>query len=152
MSYSVDTSALLDWWVRYYPPDVFLSLKRQIEALADNGKFLIIDEVQRELQKKDDDLYKWTSDDPNMIVAIDTEIQSQARVVIKHYPSLTQTKSAMGGSADPFVIAMAQVRGLTVVTAEAPRPSRPRIPDACRGLAVPCINLLELFRREYWQI
>ncbi len=99
MSYSVDTSALLNWWVRYYPPDVFPSLQMQMETLADDGQFLSIDEVQRELQKKDDALHRWTLHHPNMVVAMDAAIQTQARDAINGYPSLIPTKSVMGGSA-----------------------------------------------------
>jgi len=52
VSYSVDTSALLDAWVRYYPPDVFDTLWSRLDGLVVRGHLLAIDEVQRELEKR----------------------------------------------------------------------------------------------------
>ena len=37
MPYSLDTSGLLDGWVRYYAPEVFPSLWKQMEAAAADG-------------------------------------------------------------------------------------------------------------------
>ncbi len=152
MSYSVDTSALLDAWVRYYPPDVFDTLWSRLDGLVVRGHLLAIDEVQRELEKKDDELHKWVSARPTMIVTLDEDLQTAAVPIINRFGSLTNTKSLMGGSADPYVIALAQVRELTVVTAEKQKPSKPRIPDVCKTLGVPCIALVEMFRREGWRV
>ncbi|WP_425414889.1 DUF4411 family protein [Rubellimicrobium mesophilum] len=57
-------------------------------------------------------------------------------------------------SADPFVIAMARVRGLQIVTNEKPTgsPLRPHIPDVCLALGMPPMNLLDLIRAERWVI
>jgi hypothetical protein len=54
--------------------------------------------------------------------------------------------------ADPWVIALAQVNGCTVVTGEVPSDDlkRPKIPDVCRALGIPCSSLLQLFRKEGW--
>ena len=152
MSYSVDTSALLDAWVRYYPPDVFDTLWQRLDGLVSGGRLLAIDEVRRELEKQDDELHKWLAARPSMIVALDGEIQTRATPIINGFGSLTNTKSVMSGSADPFVIALAQERKLTVVTAEKSKPTKPRIPDVCKALGVPCITLVELFRREGWRV
>jgi len=87
-----------------------------------------------------------------MIVTLDEDLQTAAVPIINRFGSLTNTKSLMGGSADPYVIALAQVRELTVVTAEKQKPSKPRIPDVCKTLGVPCIALVEMFRREGWRV
>lgn len=71
MIYSVDTSALGDAWVRYYPPDVFHTLWKRLDGLVAKGRLLAIDEVQRELEKKDDELLKWVAERPAMIVPLD---------------------------------------------------------------------------------
>lgn len=152
MSYSVDTSALMDAWIRYYPPDVFHSLWDSLDQLVSSGRFLVIDEVCRELSKQDDDLHKWVKERPDMIVTLDEEIQLAATPIINDFPSLTNAKSVMGGSADPFVIALAQQRDLIVVMAEKSKPTKPRIPDVCREIGIVCITLVELFRREGWRL
>jgi len=152
VSYSVDTSALLDAWVRYYPPDVFGTLWTRFDELIDAGRLLAIDEVRRELEKKEDGLYKWVTERSRMLITLDEAIQKRADPIINNFPSLTNTRSVMSGAADPFVIALAQERNLTVVMAESPKPSKPRIPDVCASLGVPCITLVEMFRKEDWRV
>ena len=152
MSYSVDTSALMDAWVRYYPPDVFDTLWKRVDAMVEEGRLLAVYEVQRELAKQDDELHKWVTARPTMLVALDESLQHTAAAIINRFPSLTSTKSVMSGSADAFVIALAQERNLTVVTAEKSKPSKPRIPDVCKSLDVPCIALVEMFRVEGWRV
>ena len=58
-------------------------------------------------------------------------------------------------SADPFVIALAQVEGLQIVTDEKPTGNlqRPNIPDVVSALDMtPCMGLLEMIRAEKWVI
>ncbi len=54
--------------------------------------------------------------------------------------------------ADPFVIALARIRGSTVVTQETPTgsPLRLKIPDVCGALGIPCINVLQFIRQQGW--
>ena len=57
MRYGIDTSALLDAWVRYYPPDVFASIWEKLSQVAANGTLIATEEVLFELEKKDDDVF-----------------------------------------------------------------------------------------------
>lgn len=57
MPYSLDTSGLLDGWVRYYSPDVFPSLWKQMEAAAANGTIVAVQDVLLELERQDDDVF-----------------------------------------------------------------------------------------------
>ena len=91
MSYSVDTSALMDAWVRYYPPDVFDTLWKRVDAMVEEGRLLAVDEVQRELAKQDDELHKWVTARPTMLVALDESLQHTAAAIINRFPSLTST-------------------------------------------------------------
>ncbi|HMQ17426.1 MAG TPA: DUF4411 family protein [Phycisphaerae bacterium] len=50
------------------------------------------------------------------------------------------------------MIALAQEQKLTVLTAEKSKPTKPRIPDVCDALGVPCITLVEMFRTERWTV
>lgn len=151
MSYSIDTSALLEAWARHYPLDVFPTLWQQIENLISAGRLLAIDEVLRELERKSDDLHDWAKQRAGMFVSTDQAIMQRAGSVVNQFPSLADPQSQKG-KADPFVIALAMERNLTVVTAEHSKPTRPRIPDVCRQLQVPCVSLIELFRREGWSV
>jgi hypothetical protein len=53
MPYSLDSSGILDLF-RIYPPDVFPTIWTQMESAANGGIVFAIDEVYRELEKKDD--------------------------------------------------------------------------------------------------
>ncbi|HEY0520444.1 MAG TPA: DUF4411 family protein, partial [Ilumatobacteraceae bacterium] len=66
----------------------------------------------------------------------------------KEYPTLA--KERLGRSrADGFVIALAQVRGYTVVTAESGRGGE-KIPSLCDAESIPCISPADLIEKEGW--
>jgi hypothetical protein len=92
MPYSVDTSAFLDAWVRYYPPDVFPTIWEQMDRAANNGTLVASDEVKRELEKKDDGARQWVKQHPDMIVELDLEIERHVREIMERYPRLVDTK------------------------------------------------------------
>ena len=52
MKYSIDTSAILDAWVRGFPPDVVPGFWVRFEELIDNGQLIATEEVLYELEKK----------------------------------------------------------------------------------------------------
>ncbi|MCP4250618.1 MAG: DUF4411 family protein [bacterium] len=151
MSYSMDTSALIEAWVRSYPPDVFSNLWQRFEQLIADGRLLAVDEVLRELKKKEDDLAEWAGRQKALFVPLDENLQRRAAPIINRFETLTNAPTVMRGAADPFVIALAAERGLAVVTAERSKPTKPRIPDVCQVLDIECITLVELFRREDWR-
>jgi predicted nucleic acid-binding protein len=153
VSFCFDTSAILDAWVRHYPPDVFPTIWDRMDQAATQGQICVIEEVVIELKRKDDDIYKWIESRESMIVAIDEDIQRNLAAIMKNYPRLVDTKKNRSGC-DPWVIAHAQSRGHAVVTAEKATGSltKPKIPDVCGALAVPCIGVVEFFRRQGWRV
>ena len=88
MPYSVDTSAFLDAWVRYYPLDVFPGMWQQMDRAAKNGTLLASDEVLRELEKKDDGAHGWVKTRPEILVKLDKEIEVHVSDIIRRYPRL----------------------------------------------------------------
>jgi hypothetical protein len=151
MAYSIDSSGVLDLF-RYYPPDVFPTIWTQLEGAATGGNIFAIDEVYRELEKKDDVAFQWLKARPVMIVAIDTEIQKRVTTILGVHPRLVDTRRNRS-SGDPFVIALAQARNMSVVTGERASGviTKPNIPDVCAVLKIPCINVLTMFRNEGWK-
>jgi len=152
LKYSIDTSAFLDGWVRYYPPDTFPGLWLRIEELIEEGHLRATEEVLHELEKKHDDVYAWAKERKDALsVPIDDRIQPAVSAILEDFEKLLDTRKNRS-AADPFVIALAQIEGCTVVTGEGTTGSlnRPNIPDVCSGLGVPCISLLQLIRREGW--
>lgn len=151
MKYSIDTSAILDAWTRYYPPDVMPGLWKQLEELIGNGQLIATEEVLYELEKKEDDAYEWSKNNENMFILTDERIQLAVIEILRDHKKLIDTRKNRSG-ADPFVIALAKVEGCGVVTGEKPtnRPERPKIPDVCRAIVIPCINILQLCREQKW--
>lgn len=130
--YCFDTSALMDAWNRYYPPDVLPPLWEKLDQFAADGTAICPDEVLKELSKKDD-------------------AQLEASTLLAAFPRLVDTRKNRS-IADPFVIALAKVKSATVVTGERAvgTSERPRIPNVCGHFAIKCIGMLQLIRDEGW--
>jgi hypothetical protein len=109
LPYSLDTSGLLDGWVRYYSPDVFPSLWKQMEAAAADGTILAVQDVLLELERQDDDVFAWAKRHVTF-VQLEDEIQASATEILARYPQLVNTRRSRS-VADPFVIALARVQG-----------------------------------------
>ena len=103
------------------------------------------------LKRKDDDVFNWAKNHREMFVPIDEGIQSTVTEILRDFEKLVDTRKNRS-FADPFVIALAILNGGTVVSGERGTGSRdrPKIPDVCREWKIPCINLLQLIRREGW--
>ena len=153
MTYCFDTSVFINAWQRDYPPDVFPTVWNNIEQLITNLRILAPEEVRVELERKDDEVLKWAVERAYMFIPIDGAIQVAVTDILRRYPRLIDTRKSRSG-ADPFVVALAQIRDLTVVTyeKETRNMERPNIPDVCEALNIEQIPFLKLARRERWQI
>lgn len=151
MTYCLDTSALITGWRDTYPVDLFPRLWVNVEALIDDERRAVApDEVLDELARKEDDLAAWARDREGMFLPLESEVQEATREILATHPRLVDTVRGRG-RADPFVIAVARVRGIAVVTAEGRgSETRPKIPDVCEDYGVPCMTLLDLIRTEGW--
>ncbi len=149
--YVIDTSALLDGWVRYYPPDVFPSLWSQLEEMIKTGELLSPDEVLLELGQKDDEVHNWAKANSTMFVPLDEEIQNATQEILSQFPRLVGAMKDRN-RADPFVIALAKVKAATVVTGErsSGTPDRLRIPNVCDHFRISHRTLLQLIRDKRW--
>jgi hypothetical protein len=154
--YSFDTNVFMDWQARYYPVDVFVSLVAKVEELIAAGQCFAVDLVKEEIDSVGTpELRAWVKTQPDLFVVLDPQVQVEAANIESRYPDLMDPKS-LYQSADAYVVALAKVRGGVVVSQEtsaAEKKSAKRthyIPDVCRDLGIPCINLLGLMRREHW--
>lgn len=146
--YSLDTSAVLDGWVRYYPPDVFGSVWGALKKLGNGGVLMASDEVLNELKEKDEGAWTWTKTEVS-IYGLDEQIQVAVAEILAAHPRLVDERKKRS-KGDPFVIGLAKMKGFTVVTGERASGNleKPRIPDVCGALGIKCINLLDLFREQ----
>ncbi len=152
--YSIDTSALIDWWVRYYPPSTFPTLQARLEELIQSGRLRASREVQTELERNDDDLCKWAKS-RDLFIDSDAAIQKIAIRIINQYRNDAKPDKGING-ADPFVIALAasQTKSWVIVTGEKPGTlENPKIPFVCtrENPKIETISFLQLIAREGWK-
>lgn len=124
-----------------------------MEQLAEEGKLIVTEEVLLELERKEDDVYRWLKDREELIVVpIDDEIQVAVANILSEHEMLVNAIKGRSG-ADPFVIGLALVTDGTVVTLEefGNSTKRPRIPDVCHALSIPCHTPLDMFRECGWK-
>jgi hypothetical protein len=151
--YSLDTSAILNPWWKFYPPDVFRSLWDRLDDLIEQQCLFASEEVLVELERKANEVYEWALNRQGMFVPTDAYIQSEVTSILSCYQRLVDTRRNRSG-ADPFVIALAAVKGYTVVTYEnrGGNPDKPHIPDVCDELGIRTISFLEFVREQGWVI
>lgn len=154
VTYCIDTSALIAAWQERYPPENFPAFWKRMDALITAGRLIAPTEVLVETSKRSDELHAWLSTRKAMFRELEDAIQIEAANVLQQFPRLVGERK-LRTSADPFVIALARVEGLQIVTDEKPTGSlqRPNIPDVCTALKmVSCMGLLELIRAEKWVV
>jgi hypothetical protein len=146
--YSLDTSALVTAWSRNYPPDVFGPVWDHMDTIIHQGIVRASREVLTELEKQDDDLYRWCKvREDDLFIDLIEELQDAVTALVAKYPKLVATGR---NKADPFVIALATLSKppLIIVTEEGPlsgSPKRPNIPYICNNeglISQPLITLI----------
>ena len=150
--YCIDTSSLIAAWQERYPIENFPSFWVKIDELVQAGRLVSPVEVRTETSKRSDELHTWLKARPSMFRELDDPVQIAATEVLGRFPKLVGAKK-LRTSADPFVIALARVEGLQIVTEEKPTGSidRPHIPDVCSAFGMPDVmDLLQLIRAEKW--
>jgi hypothetical protein len=152
--YSFDTSALINGRRDIFRPPMFEPIWDAIAQMIAVGQVLAVDEVKRELKRKDDDVSAWAQSNRRLFVPLAPDIQQATKEVLATCPRLVAQHGANRNSADPFVVGLALARGGTVVTQETPGNSdkRPRIPDACKAVGVDCRTLPEFVALQAWPI
>lgn len=152
--YSIDTSALIDWWTRYYPPATFTTLQARIDDLIAVGRLRASREVLTEVERQDDDLCKWAKASSGFFVESDAAIQQYAKAIINRYHIPDKPQKGISG-ADAFVIALAACSSppCIIVTGEKPgSDENPKIPFVCARSTprIEVINFLQLITKEGW--
>jgi len=153
MTYCIDTSSLIAAWQERYPIENFPVFWDKMASLIREERLISPIEVFNETKKRSDELHGWLKDHKAMFRDLDEAVQLAAIEVLHQFPRLVGEKR-MRTSADPFVIGLARVHGVHVVTDEKPtgNPNKPNIPDVCAGLGVECMGLLQLIRTENWVV
>jgi predicted nucleic acid-binding protein len=150
-SYCIDTSALIAAWYERYKPNRFPKLWERFDDLINSSRLYSSTMVLDECSRRSPELHGWLRDRDQMFLVPDAPVQARVAHIVNTYTGLVQ-QGKEKFSADPFLIATAEVNGYTVVTEETGPDSLRKIPGVCGALGVPCLNLMNLFDAENWVI
>lgn len=164
--YCVDSSSLINLQ-RVYPLSVFPGLWQRMADLVKAGRLIAPREVYNELDRGgDDEIFQWAKANRSMFQDPNLNQIDVAREIVNDpkFPGLFDIDSETP-EADPFVIALAVDLQQTTTLfpkkyvvvadeAKAKPGTKPKIPDVCRDprFGLECINILEMFRREHWEL
>ena len=142
----MDTSAFVNGWRDHLPPATFPTVWQLIDFCLDDGRIIGPRQVYVEITKKDDDVAEWVKERRTKFADPDPAVQAVAGELWARLYAANPERN----QADPWVIAEAKVRGLTVVTYEGRSfsgvPTRRwarSMPGICAHEGVPCVTLPE---------
>lgn len=125
------------------------SVWRLIEDAIDDGRVIVPREVYREVLDQEDEVSKLLKGDERCVAEPSRDVQIRAGQLQSEFP-----KPGLRDKADPFVMAEAESRKMTVVTYEgitftgAPaRGADTKMPAICKRLGIDCCTLSEALRR-----
>lgn len=116
-----------------------------------NGIILIPEEVKKEIGLGKDGLVAWMKKYCPKGVAIDEAQLKIVAQIVNKYPAVSQYKKPRPNHADPFVVALANIRNLEVVTFEKSKNGStvsPAIPDLCAEYGIECCAISDFFEKE----
>ncbi|MGI9003520.1 MAG: DUF4411 family protein [Pseudonocardia sp.] len=93
----------------------------------------------------------WAQQQDGLFLSLEADVQRATSSVLAAHPKLMGVGKGRN-AADPFVIGLALARSGIVVTEEGAtgRTEKPKIPDVCSALSVPCVNLIGFITRQGW--
>ncbi|MDX6626960.1 MAG: hypothetical protein QOE56_1949 [Solirubrobacterales bacterium] len=112
-----------------------------------------VEKVFDEIRAGKDDLAQWVEDRPDFFLNPDEKVVPSLQVASNWATGAGYDPAAVSTFlqvADYYLVSHAHAHGLTVVTHELPANSvmKIKIPNACIGLGVRCINPYEMLRVE----
>lgn len=151
----VDTSVWIRLHEEIYPPDVFPTLYKHLQAAAQSGRIRSPRQVLKELgEERGGGVGAWVrAIRPSIGVNETPRVGKLVGEIVTAFPALV--KSFTGEQADPYLVALAEEHGYTVVTEERRSlgpASKPKLPDVCLARHVRYINTIGLLRALQIQI
>ena len=153
----LDRNFFIEAYRNSYPFDVFPSFWNKVIALAEAGRIISIDKVQKELHQNKDELSKWCDDNlPVDFFKDSTSIIPNYSLLINwvysksnQYSPAAISEFLDASEADAWLVAYAMTYGNHVVTYEVSSPNsknKVKLPDAAIPFNVICIKATEMFR------
>lgn len=151
--YSFDSGAIINGRRQIFKPKTFGALWTEIEKMIATGQVRAVDEVRREVLKKDDEAAAWAKSQTGLFVPLTTDVQRATRRVLAAHPKLLGIGGGPRNGADAFVIGLAIAQGGAVVTQEVPRNlDKPKIPDVCDAMGVRWFTLPDFVDEQGWTV
>ncbi|HKQ23148.1 MAG TPA: DUF4411 family protein [Burkholderiales bacterium] len=154
MKWCFDTSALVEPWVRHYPREMFEPVWDKLAELAADGTIRAPVDVRMELEEQKDDLYKWAKGLNGFFVPSDEALLAKVKEIVNAHEGLIKPHSVKS-AADPFVIALAELKGVPVVTYETlarVKAAAPKIPNVCAARGIKVVTLVDVLRVEGFKL
>ena len=147
--YCFDTNCFIEPWHNFYSRKSHLSYWDDfILPKIMNGEISILEEVWKEIEKKDDDICAWFRehiiDKDELLIETSPDLVYQVRNLLSKYPKLSDRTKGRS-IADPFLVAHAKKENISIVTLEKPSNNieKPKIPDVCKAEGVRYIDLFQ---------
>lgn len=155
LTYSLDTSALIDGIERFYPRRNFPQLWERVDGLISTGRLYISEEAWAEAIATDAPVREWCEEagmgrDKSLYLT-NAAVAAIAGQIGAAFPQWS-TQGGKNG-ADPFVIAVAEVESGMVISGETNGgPAKPKIPYVCAQRQIEHGKFVDLIRAEDWII
>ncbi len=155
MKYLIDTNVFIEAHRMRYPFDLFPSFWEWLAAKFDNGEIYSTDLVLQEIMNGGDSLATWVKQKKNDNWFISESADDSQHEFINIANNVMKAnfkdkaKQDFLAVADPWLISVAAVNNMTLVTQEKSNPARTNkifIPDICNLYKVPYIDTLGMIR------
>lgn len=142
---------------KYHRHDVFKKFWSQLDNSIGDGSIITPQEVLDEVETGTmspvpiGPLLKARN---GLIIPLDQPLMNEVTNVLSGCPTLIDPDSEKNG-ADPFVVALAKLRGGVVVTTEKPRKSpngKMKVPDACSHFKISCLDWYGFLLDVKWDL
>lgn len=152
--YIIDTNAVVDFYDRYYCPDVFETLSRDVNAIAAQNKVFLISQVIEELDRNlnTDSLSELKKLQLNRLPESQS-VQKNVAEITQHLEKSNRAKLVTNflRGADIYLIAQAIVHRKKIISNERGlynTNSKIFIPAVARHYKIETLELVDFFRHE----
>lgn len=155
MKYVFDNSSISK--LKHFSPEIFQTIWTELDRLVQTESIISTREVYRELQNGVPIVHtdSWIKKSKRIfLLPTQDELNFVEKILsTKDFASIIGVKQRLNGTpvADPFVIALAKVKGAVVVTEEKSKNGGVRIPNICDYFGIDCINLDKFMAQQGWK-
>ncbi len=152
----LDTNVFLEAFLGYYGMEVAPGFWVWLEEENKAGVLFSNASVLTELQGQLDEAAEWALNRQGIFLKLPKGLTKESNPISDEIKSVYSKEGydEFSRGADLLLVAHALVGGFTVVTQEneSTKHKEIKIPIVCRQFGVPCINLLELVRKEKMEL